>query len=78
MHAANITGIGRELLTAIRAAGERGITRKGLSDAMGKTFNKWDIAQLNLLESEGFVTIEQRPVGNRLLQEYVYRATDKK
>lgn len=73
VQAANITGKGQELLTAIRAAGEAGITRKGLSDTIGKALNKWDLAQLDLLKSEGLITIVQRPVGNRTISEYVYR-----
>jgi hypothetical protein len=73
VQAANITGKGQELLTAIRAAGKAGITRKGLSDAIGKALNKWDLAQLDLLEAEGAITVAQRPVGNRTISEYVYR-----
>lgn len=76
--AVTITGKGRDLLTAIRAAGESGITRKALAEAIGKSLNKWHVAQLDLLESEGFITIEQRPSSNRTVLEYVYRATGKK
>lgn len=75
--AATITGKGKELLTAIRATGEAGITRKALSDAIGKALNKWDVAQIDLLEAEGFITVERRPSVNPTVLEYVYRATGK-
>lgn len=76
--AANITDKGKGLLTAIRAAGGDGITRKALAQAIGKTLNKWDLAQLDLLEDQGFVTSEARRVDNRPVLEYVYKATNKK
>ena len=72
--AANITGKGKDLLTAIVSAGGEGITRKALADTIGKTLNKWDIVQLDLLEDQGFITSEWRRVDNRPVLEYVYRA----
>ena len=67
----------QSLLEAIRATGEQGITRRGLSAAKGKDLNKWDIAMLARLESDGLISVEQRPSFEKAnLIEYVYRATE--
>ncbi|MDX2137006.1 MAG: hypothetical protein SF123_02850 [Chloroflexota bacterium] len=74
--ARSITDKGWMLFETIKAAGTEGITRAGLAAAIDKpTLNKWDIAQLEILEREGLITVERRiaPKQSHLL-EYVYRA----
>lgn len=79
VEAQSITDKGRELLAHIRSAGSTGITRAQMAEKVGKTrLNKWDEAQLTLLESEGFVTVTTRPSARLIhISEFVYKATGK-
>lgn len=71
--AANVTGSGHALLAHIRAAGAQGITRDELAAAIGrKRLNPWDIAQLELMLSQGMIRAERRPSSRVHMLEHVY------
>jgi len=70
----NITQRGRDLLTLIRDAGNDGIKRKGLTDALTKQLDEEDYTQLDLLEAEGFIIIERLDIVDHPDVEFIYRA----
>lgn len=70
----NITQRGRDLLTLIRDAGSDGIKRKGLTDGLSKQLDEEDYTQLDLLEAQGFITIERLDIVDHPDVEFVYRA----
>ena len=65
---------GRNLLTLIRAAGDKGISRKGLTDAIRNQLDNEDELQLDLLASEGFILVEQVDIADHPDVEKIYRA----
>ena len=74
----HISDAGKRLLALIEAAGDAGISRPQLAQAVGKKrLNLWDDAQLNRLAADGTITVSQRPSQRPHILEYVYRATGK-
>ena len=69
----HITQRGRDLLTIIHDAGSDGIMRKGLTDALSEELDKEDFAQLELLEAQGFITVERVDIVGHPDVEYLYR-----
>jgi hypothetical protein len=69
----HITQRGRDLLTLIRDAGSDGIMRKGLTDALTEELDNEDFTQLELLEAQGFITVERVDIVEHSDVEYLYR-----
>jgi hypothetical protein len=70
----NLNQRGRNLLTLIRAAGSEGIDSKGLTDALRNQLDKEDYDQLDLLQTEGSITIEQVDLPDHPDVDRLYRA----
>ena len=72
--AKNITDEGWKLLELIKASGAEGCTRRDLTEGTGK-FNNWSRAQLEILQSSGYITIEERRMTGSPMIQHVYHAT---
>jgi hypothetical protein len=72
----NITSHGRILLMLIQDAGEDGINRKGLTDALHHQLGDEDYSQLELLEAQGLIISQRVDVPGHHDVETLYRARE--